>query len=87
MGSALFMVEARSVIRTQATRLQNTSQMLSLLNDFLYADLNHVDYFITLFYFKYDLQAQCLSYANAGHPPPLLITPNTAHCEGWMPMV
>ena len=81
IGPALFMVEARSVIRTQATRLLTASQMLSLLNNFLYADLNHADYFITLFYLKYDLKTQYLSYANAGHPPPLLLRQGATHCE------
>lgn len=81
IGPALFMVEARSVIRTQATRLLSASQMLALLNNFLYADLNHADYFITLFYLKYDLQTQYLSYANAGHPPPLLLRKDALYCE------
>ncbi len=72
IGPALFMVEVRSAIRAQAQRSGNASEILKILNDFLYDDLNKTDYFITLFYLQYNITTQQLSIANAGHPPPLL---------------
>jgi len=74
IGPALFMVETRSAIRTQAKRLGTPSETLSVLNDFMFEDLDKADYFITLFYLQYDINTQQLSFANAGHPPPLLLS-------------
>jgi PAS domain S-box-containing protein len=75
IGSALFMVEARSAIRTQAKNQVTPSIMLDMLNNFLFEDLNQSDYFITLFYLQYDYVKKTLRFANAGHPPPLLLSP------------
>jgi sigma-B regulation protein RsbU (phosphoserine phosphatase) len=81
IGPALFMVETRSAIRTQANRLGTPSETLALLNDFLFEDLDNADYFITLFYLQYDITNQQLSFANAGHPPPLLLSPFQSECR------
>lgn len=72
IGPALFMVETRSVLRVQTNPGVTPAATLAALNDFLFDDLNHADYFITLFYMQIDLAHRQLSYANAGHPPPLL---------------
>ncbi len=81
IGPALFMVETRSAIRTQAKRLGTPSETLSVLNDFMFEDLDNADYFITLFYLQYDITSQQLSFANAGHPPPLLLSPFQSECR------
>ena len=81
IGPALFMVETRSAIRTQAKRLGTPSETLSVLNDFMFEDLDNADYFITLFYLQYDITTRQLSYANAGHPPPLLLSPFQSECR------
>ena len=81
IGPALFMVETRSAIRTQAKRLGTPSETLSVLNDFLFEDLDNADYFITLFYLQYDITTRQLSFANAGHPPPLLFSPFQSKCR------
>ncbi|WP_341328893.1 PAS domain S-box protein [Methylotuvimicrobium sp. KM2] len=81
VGPALFMVSARSAIRAQAHWPASPAQTLNVLNDFLFAALNHSDYFITLFYLQYDTQTHHLRYANAGHPPPLLYRHARAQCE------
>ena len=75
IGPALFMVETRSAIRTQAKRPGTPSETLSVLNDFMFEDLDNADYFITLFYLQYDITTRQLSYANAGHPPVLVLSP------------
>ena len=74
IGPALFMVETRSAIHTQASHLGTPAETLGVLNKFLFEDLDNADYFITLFYLQYDMVTRQLSFANAGHPPPLLLS-------------
>lgn len=81
VGPALFMVETRSAIRTQASGLGTPSETLSILNNFLFEDLDRSDYFITLFYLQYDITTQQLSFSNAGHPPPLLLSSFQTECR------
>ncbi len=81
IGPALFMVETRSAIRTQASGSGTPAETLSVLNNFLFEDLDNSDYFITLFYLQYDLSNHLLSFANAGHPPPLLLSPFQTECR------
>ncbi len=81
VGPALFMVETRSAIRTQASGLGTPAETLSVLNNFLFEDLDRSDYFITLFYLQYDITNQLLSFANAGHPSPLLLSPFQTECR------
>jgi serine phosphatase RsbU (regulator of sigma subunit) len=81
IGPALFMVETRSAIRSQASGSGTPSETLSVLNNFLFEDLDKSDYFITLFYLQYDITYQQLSFANAGHPPPLLLGSFQTECR------
>ena len=81
IGPALFMVETRSAIRTQANLLGTPSETLGVLNNFLFEDLDNADYFITLYYLQYDTSTHQLSFANAGHPPPLLLSPFQSECR------
>lgn len=79
IGPALFMVETRAVCRAQTNPSATPASSLAALNDFLFEDLNTADYFLTLFYTRIDLELQQLSYANAGHPPPLLLNRRQMH--------
>lgn len=81
IGPALFMVEARSAIRTRANGPETPAETLSLLNTFLYEDLDNSDYFMTLFYLQYDIRDRLLRFANAGHPPPLLLSLYESECR------
>ena len=81
VGPALFMVEARSALRSQVNRVSSPSETLGELNRFLFEDLDNADYFITLFYLQYDNISQQLKFANAGHPPPLLLSPSQKQCR------
>jgi PAS domain S-box-containing protein len=81
IGPALFMVETRSAIRTQASISATPAQTLKVLNNFLFEDLDKSDYFITLFYLQYNITTHQLSFANAGHPPPLLLKPFQTECR------
>ncbi len=74
------MVEARSALRTQVNWPETPAKTLSVLKNFLFDDLSNTDYFITMFYLQYDAVNEQLSYANAGHPPPLLKRFNQPYC-------
>lgn len=73
IGPALFMVETRSVLRAQTNLSATPAVTLGVLNDFLFNDLDQSDYFISLFYMQVDVDKRQASFANAGHPPPLLL--------------
>ncbi|HEY8034629.1 MAG TPA: PAS domain S-box protein [Methylobacter sp.] len=81
IGPALFMVETRSAIRTHASGSATPAETLKVLNSFLFEDLDRSDYFITLFYLQYDITYQQLSFANAGHPPALLLRSSQTECK------
>jgi len=81
IGPALFMVETRSAIRTQANGSSTPAKTLNILNNFLFEDLDKSDYFITLFYLQYNSSNHQLSFANAGHPPPLLLSSCQTECR------
>lgn len=72
IGPALFMVETRSALRAQSNVLATPSEILGVLNTFLFNDLDRSDYFISLFYLQVDTHNQNIKFANAGHPPALL---------------
>lgn len=72
IGPGLFMVETRSALRVQTDPAVMPAETLTVLNDFLFKDLDRADYFISLFYLQVDLVQERICYANAGHPPPLL---------------
>lgn len=80
VGPALFMVETRSALRTQSHWPGTPAQTLTVLNNFLFEDLNYSDYFITMSYLQYHLPTRQLCIANAGHPPPLLYKRNSDQC-------
>ncbi len=80
IGPALFMAETRSALRAQASSVETPAQALTMLNDFLYEDLNNADYFITMSYLQYQTETKQLTYANAGHPPPLLLRHDHDYC-------
>jgi serine phosphatase RsbU (regulator of sigma subunit) len=45
---------------------------MNALNEFFYEDLTRAELFITMFYAIYDADSRQLSFASAGHNPPLL---------------
>ncbi len=80
VGSALFMVETRSALKTQLGLERTVADTLALLNEALFEDLNRADHFITMFYLRYHTATRQLSYASAGHNPPLLLRQRQADC-------
>ncbi len=80
VGPALFMVETRSALRTQAQMTSEPDETLFMMNRFLYEDLSQSDHFITMFYLQYSGDIGQLSYANAGHNLPLLLRDGATSC-------
>lgn len=83
VGAALIMTEARTFIQAGAKSVRTPGEMLGTLNEFLYEDLTRSELFITMFYLDYDAATQQLSFASAGHNPPLLRRSASQSCE-WL---
>jgi len=82
VGAALIMAEARSILKVEVCGPLSlgVAELLAVLNDVLYEDLDRAELFITLFYVRYHATSRRLSYANAGHNRPLLILAGESAC-------
>jgi len=80
VGAALIMAETRSLLRARVYSAATAPDVLSLLNKLLYEDLTNAELFITMFYVKYDVSSQMLSFASAGHNKPLLFRTGQIAC-------
>ncbi len=81
IGAALIMAETRTFIQAKAKSLPSASGIMEALNEFFYKDLTHAELFITMFYLKYNAKTRRLSYASAGHNPPLVWRVDTRTCD------
>jgi phosphoserine phosphatase RsbU/P len=72
IGAALIMAEVRTLLRLNLESSFNASKLLKDLNKQLYSDLSRVELYISIFYARYNHQKKVLSYANAGHNPPIV---------------
>jgi sigma-B regulation protein RsbU (phosphoserine phosphatase) len=70
--AALFMMLTYSLMRAEAPRASSPGEALLAVNRHL-LDLNPSGMFVTLLYGVLDAHACRLTYARAGHPPPLLL--------------
>jgi sigma-B regulation protein RsbU (phosphoserine phosphatase) len=80
VGAALIMVEARSVLRDQIHSAGNAGNALANLNELLHEDLSRAELLISMFYARYNADDNLLSYANAGHNPPILFRQEPDGC-------
>lgn len=69
--AALFMALSRMIVRASATHQSQAAEVLKNANNMIALDAT-AGMFVTLLYGVLDGEALTLSYANAGHPPPLL---------------
>jgi sigma-B regulation protein RsbU (phosphoserine phosphatase) len=72
IGSALLMAMARSVLRREVAMGHSPAAVLGATNEAMYSDLVNAGLFITMFCAVYEPQTAQLTYANAGHNPPVL---------------
>lgn len=70
--AALFMALSRTIVRVNATHHEKGTDVLEDANNMISAD-SKLGMFVTLFYGVLDGNSRSLIYANAGHPPPLLM--------------
>jgi len=72
MPAALFMVLIRSLMRAAVLETNSPANALSKVNDLFYPDA-HQGMFITAVYGVIEIGSGIMTYANAGHNPPLWI--------------
>lgn len=80
-GSALLMVEARTVLHARTGAGSSPAQLLASANELLYDDLNRAELQISVFSARLDSKAGTVTYANAGHVRPFLYRAGSADME------
>jgi serine phosphatase RsbU (regulator of sigma subunit) len=80
VGAALLMAEARITFLAERMVEPGAAQILARLNGLLHDDLDRAGHFITACCATFDAGSRELKYANAGHPPALLLR---AGAPGW----
>jgi len=76
LGAALYMALSRTLFRTFAMEYEASPEIVFFsVNERILQDAR-ANLFVTAFYGILDLHTGQLNYANAGHNPPMLISPN-----------
>ena len=84
ISAALLMASVHSCIRTHASRLADRcGEVVAEVNALLY-EATDAERFATLFYGVYDDAKRRLTYANAGHEPPLLVRAGVDREPAWV---
>ena len=78
--AALFMTVTRALVRAAALEELSPAAALMRVNDLLSPDAPH-GMFVTIFYAIVSLETGSLTYANAGHNPPVLLRSRTGALE------
>lgn len=85
--AAIEAVRIKHTIQTYAMAGYSPAALVRLLNDQLHRTADGMPRMVTLFYGELDLDAGTLTYACAGHEPPILwkdseLEPGFLHCDG-----
>lgn len=80
VGPALLMAEARTMFLAERLVATSAAQVLGKLNFLLYDDLDRAAQFISASCAIFDAATREFSYANAGHPPALLLRAGATSC-------
>jgi serine phosphatase RsbU (regulator of sigma subunit) len=81
VGAALLMAEARTTFLAERLAASGAGAVLTKLNALLHDDLDRSGLFMTACCATYDGVTRELAYANAGHPPALLLRGADDRCE------
>lgn len=75
ISAALLMASLQAALRSRAALYVNgdTAKLVAELNDHLFKNTSE-DRYATFFYATYDSEARRMTYTNAGHLPPFLVT-------------
>ena len=73
--ASLFMAVTRTLFRNISRSTLSSAEIIRQMNEAI-AEQNDSNMFVTLFVGVLDLQSGVLDYCNAGHNPPVLITPD-----------
>jgi sigma-B regulation protein RsbU (phosphoserine phosphatase) len=73
IGAALMMASARTMFLAERLLAPSAAPILTRLNQLLFDDLDRAQLFMTACCATFDARTRQLSYANAGHPPALLL--------------
>jgi len=76
--AALYMMVAKTLLKSEGQRLGEPDQILSYVNNVLAAD-NDSCMFATVFCAILDIETGEVRYANAGHNPPLVVDSSGIH--------
>jgi len=81
VGAAFIMTETRTALRSRFRQPATVAEIVGELNAFLFEDLDRAELFLTMTYLRYEAASRKLTFANAGHPPPILRRSATGVCE------
>jgi serine phosphatase RsbU (regulator of sigma subunit) len=80
VGAALLMAEARVTFLAERMVEPGAAKILGRLNGLLHDDLDRASHFISACCATFDAASRELKYANAGHPPALLLRAKEPGC-------
>jgi sigma-B regulation protein RsbU (phosphoserine phosphatase) len=78
--AAIFMAMSRTMIRSTALSGRTPQQALTRANELILKD-SRAELFVSVFYAQLELDSGRLTYANAGHNPPLWLNADTGTIE------
>ena len=81
VGAAMLMAEARTIFMAERLVEPSAAPILARLNDLLFDDLEKANHFMSGCCATFDTVSRKLSYANAGHPPALLLRADEPTCS------
>jgi len=80
VGAAMLMAEARTIFLAERLVEVSAAPIMGKLNDLLYEDLGRANHFMSACCATFDTATRELKYANAGHPPALLLRAGETRC-------